>query len=110
MYTARCACSGPWIGARTWTRQGSILQSQGTLRTIAEEFTAIYRSLGTPFGNCLVLTTHQGPNVIVVMVDDQDLRLDSMSVMPQVKRLIGEEVCTRSQSCWDAIYTRTPVG
>ena len=36
----------------------------------------------------------KGPNVLVVMTDDQDELLDSMSVMPNVKQLIGEQgVC-----------------
>ena len=37
---------------------------------------------------------HSGHNVLVIMSDDQDLHLDSMSAMPNVKRLIGEQGVT----------------
>ena len=37
---------------------------------------------------------HTGPNVLVIMTDDQDVLLDSMSAMPNVKRLIGEQGVT----------------
>lgn len=35
-----------------------------------------------------------GQNVLVVMTDDQDMLLDSLSVMPNIKRLIGDEGVT----------------
>ncbi|KAK5173343.1 uncharacterized protein LTR77_002024 [Saxophila tyrrhenica] len=40
---------------------------------------------------------HKGPNVLVVMTDDQDMLLDSMSVMPNVQKLLGEEGVTYSK-------------
>ncbi|KAK3707268.1 hypothetical protein LTR37_012269 [Vermiconidia calcicola] len=39
-------------------------------------------------------TLNKGPNVIVIMTDDQDQLLDSMSVMPNVRSLIGAEGVT----------------
>lgn len=44
------------------------------------------------------------PNVVVFMTDDQDLLLDSMSVMPNVKSLIGSKGVTYTkhycQNAW----------
>ena len=36
----------------------------------------------------------KGPNVLVIMTDDQDQLLDSMSVMPKVRSLIGDQGVT----------------
>ena len=52
------------------------------------------RNHGNDTGDPSSQAPKRGSNVVVVMSDDQDLLLNSMSAMPNVKRLIGEQGVT----------------
>lgn len=55
---------------------------------------ALALGLGLGLGLKAPSKTRKGPNVLVIMSDDQDMLLDSMSAMPNVKSLLGDEGVT----------------
>lgn len=64
-----------------------VAQPFGTRSTIAQPIVA-----AAP-GPAIVNDASR-PNILLILTDDQDLRLDSMDVMPNVKRLLAEQGTT----------------